>query len=361
MQRFVNEMVSAVHIVAEDFRHFVRQLDMHDYSHIQRIALQQEGHPLGDYLAWLFESVLAYQFRSHAGLRREQKAVDQLTFEECLPCERSTVGVTLNRAYWMAQTLPVDAVGHHPWVGDDDFAAPMYELGDLFVNELGKSAYVLINAPCDLRFVPGNDSKRPWDRNLSLILIPGRIEPLDVFQNPKEASTPYWDGGNDEPCRIVWDVKGAITVSNDESLEFVNSGRYSRAGRLRSLHVLTIKASYLNTLARLGTPVSPPIVELWSVKLLLKGEGNHEPFGSPVAAGCMLFSSANKTDYILTTEAVRSLIDCAKEHLQNKIARLTKEIEALDKGNPYYEKQKAGKKEKRDTLQNEDLNIEDWL
>jgi len=360
LQRFVTETVSAIKTVADDFQRTVSALDVHDYAHIQQLALKQEGHPLGEYLVWLFESLLANQFRSHSGLQQAQRDVDRLVFSNCLPCDNSTVGTTLTQAYWKAQTLPVDEVAAHPW--DATNLRSLFGLGDLFLNDDCTLAHVLVNAPCDLRFVPLEGSKRRWKEELALVFVTGSVEPYRHSHRSEgvEVTTEFvWH--KNRCLRIVWDVTKPITVINRDSATYLLSNSLKRICRLRPLYALAIKTEFVNALTRLGTPVTPPMMQLRDVEIWMKGGKDPIKHLDVIKNGCMVFIESAKLKFLLTTPVVHAIVSCVTELYKLKVITLEKEISNLDKGNPLYEKIREGKQHAIVDLRDKTPDIIAWL
>src|SRR5581483_12476235 len=54
IQQFVERYDGAIHEIAADFQKKIRGLSLEDYAYIQKMSLQGEGQPLGDYVLWLF-------------------------------------------------------------------------------------------------------------------------------------------------------------------------------------------------------------------------------------------------------------------------------------------------------------------
>lgn len=362
IQRFVNAAVDSVDDVVDKFKRVVRRLDVHDYSHIQRMALRHEGHPLGDYMVWLFDALLSYEFRADEGLQKEQNEVDKLTFDNCFPCAHSFVGTELARAYWRAQTIPSQCIGAHPWAreGEGDENSPLFALGDLFIKDLKSKAYVLINAPCSLRFVPDASSKRPFKPQLSLVMIPGRIGKLDV-PSPEDAVSTNFVEYNSNIYKIVWDLDAAMTIANSESWTYLRDNGYERVSRLRPLYALEIKTHFLSRLGRLGTPVTPPLVRLCDVSIFLRTGEHYHVHGEKIKKGCMVFTGRDGENFLLTTVVVDRLLVAVREHWKNACVSLKEEITSLNPSGEFFAKKKEGKEQKLAEIESYTLDILDWL
>ena len=66
------------------FLEAISDLTLTDYAYIQRLCLQNEGQPLGDYLLWLFSTYLGQLLFAEA-LKDVRNDLDSMTFEQALP------------------------------------------------------------------------------------------------------------------------------------------------------------------------------------------------------------------------------------------------------------------------------------
>ena len=358
IQRFAAAAVESVDAVAKEFAKRIRSLDVHDYSHIQRIALSNEGHPLGDYMLGLFESLLSYQFRSNAILQQEQRKTDMLTFDHCIPCEKASVRAELAYAYWCAQTVPVGDVMSHPW--DKTRYYPCYAMGDIFVKDETSPVFVLINAPCDLRFVPGKTSRRPWKSDLSLLLVPGKLISLEAPISKEDLVTGMF-GIGENIFRIKWDVKSPLAIVNKCSRCFFNREGYKRVARLRTLYAMEIKMHFVAEISRLGTPVAPPLQAIYDLRVYLRRGKRYEQLGNTLSGGCVVFPRFGDLFFVLTTNAIEAILDTIQQHIKSEDARLVADIAGIREDDPYKENKRIGYQEKQAQLKQLQPDIHEWL
>ena len=174
--RAIGEYVKAamrnIGTAKENLAGILDELDLGDYAYIQKIALESDGHPLGDYLSWLFSSHLT-ALAFEGPLRDKQGDVDKVQFlsEVVSPSEPSTVVATLYHDALFARN--VGGLGPHPRADIEGEAAniPLVALGDVFVDVEYSKAVVVLSADCDLAFAPNGD--RAPDRDKPVLIIDG--------------------------------------------------------------------------------------------------------------------------------------------------------------------------------------------
>ena len=234
-------------------------LDLGDFAYIQKLSLHADGHPLGDYLSWLFSSHLAALAFEHE-LREQQAKVDKVEFDEVLisPVEPSTVVAMLYHDAQFARN--VGPLGPHPRaVVEGEFGdVPLVRLGDVFLDKERTKAVVVLSADCDLAFAP--IAERSPNRSTPVLLVEGEPQRIDFAQETSGDSATQGLGHGSEVYRIDWKFKSYRTVSL-ETLEscLVEIGvDVSERERLRPLYALKLQHDFGKQLLRAGLPVMPP-------------------------------------------------------------------------------------------------------
>ena len=218
---------------------------MTDYAYIQRLCLQREGQPLGDYLIWLFSTYLGQLLFAEA-LKDARTDLDSMTFEQALP-SLGPPSDTLTDIYHTALfDTSVGPVVTHPLAGILQEAStakghPAIALGDLlrlrdsasaddnqnsgacrdndlrtrrgreFGSELmakvDAELLLVINAQCDLVYRPASGDITASEKDLTILLLPGTPRPVrNRGGGSSKLSTELYqqDGVN---YRIEWDTK----------------------------------------------------------------------------------------------------------------------------------------------------------
>ena len=234
-------------------------LDLGDFAYIQKLSLQDDGHPLGDYLSWLFSAHLAARAFEYE-LREQQSMVDRVEFDEVFisPVEPSTVVATLYHDALFARNLGL--LGPHPRAAEGGVLQdiPMVGLGDVFMDSGRTRAVVILSADCDLAFAP--NAERQPDRTMPVLLVEGVPRLIeDVEAGTGDATTEGLGAGSDI-YRIDWNFKSYRTVPLGRLKGFLGERGVDLSGRdrLRPLYALKLQQEFGAQLLRAGGPVMPP-------------------------------------------------------------------------------------------------------
>ncbi len=234
-------------------------LDLGDYAYIQKLSLQADGHPLGNYLSWLFSSHLA-ALAFEDDLRTQQSEVDKIEFEEMLisPVEPSTIVATLYHDALFERN--VGPLGPHPREaeGSDYRDVPLVGLGDVFVDAGRTKAVVILSADCDLAFAP--NSERKPDREMPVLVVEGVPRKIDDVRANSAAPATEGVRHGSEVYRIDWEFKTYRTVPLGELEDYLSKKKVdlSERDRLRPLYALKLQNDFGRQLLRPGHPVMPP-------------------------------------------------------------------------------------------------------
>ena len=323
LQTFMDTLRHEFESARKRFLEAISDLTLTDYAYIQRLCLQNEGQPLGDYLIWLFSTYMGQLLFAEA-LKDVRSDLDSMTFEQALP-SMGPPSDTLTDIYYKALfDTSVGSVESHP-LADTDGEVPLHThpsiaLGDVlryqepaadveneiannpevytYEDEVPKSPYVpdvefdasnneeetagesakagednpdlllVINAQCDLEFRPTPVDTPESVKSLSILLMPGTLRPLSkrsVGRSKPKTELYQQDG---EKYRIEWDTKKVKTVPFVQFRRWMLHYGYERAGRLRLPYALEIQRIFAADLTRIGSPVSPPIYQPISAQVL---------------------------------------------------------------------------------------------
>ena len=179
IQTFVETLRETIPTKAQDFIKKVRSLTIEDYAYVQALRLQDDGQPLGDYMLWLFSSLLInFVLEDNQELANNRKVLDELSLESLLPSQKPPSN-HLSEIYGLAIAEPTSGnIEPHPRdeTPDEKKRLPLLNFGDLLIKDADSPLYMVATPDCDLLFSPG--TKRTLDRDLSVILIPGKLYPL---------------------------------------------------------------------------------------------------------------------------------------------------------------------------------------
>jgi len=253
----------------------VMQLNVQDYAFIQRLALQDDGAPLGEYMLDLFGAVLSYELREGAEVQTARRALDKLDFgQRHLPFSDQP-STPIQRIYRAVLTEPgiVDAEPHpqsnngtlKDAKGNDYPAPPLLMLGDIFAHDDQHPVYIVVNPACDLNYSAG---KRRPDLDLSVFLLSGQLEPLTAPINSNfEGKRMEWLEFAGRFWRVLWRHEQVLAVPLGQFAKWQQDTSYKRITRLSLPHSLALQQKWTSQLSRVGLSVNFPFFEVCDVQL----------------------------------------------------------------------------------------------
>jgi hypothetical protein len=307
IQRFVDALVESLTLVVEEFKEKIRTLDIQDYSFVQLLSLHEEGQPLGDYILWLFEATLGYMFRNSELVRREQRNLDKLEFEEGLRWQTQP-STRLAEVYRYALTEPaVEELGPHPL--DKKGRMPLLALGDIFIKNETNSLLMVINATCDLAFAP--TGSRKCDPEQPIFLVPGVLEALDEGRTGEEVVRTELFEYDSKSYRIKWDYKHVYSQKYRNIWGYFKKQGYSRISRLRLPYALEVQQKFVSNVARIGVPISPPLFAKANMELLWYNNEDKKLHlvGDPISDGVVIIHGVQGDRFIPTVDCISVLLD----------------------------------------------------
>lgn len=281
IQQFIDGLKKEIHGIADKFIADVSKLGVEDYAYIQVLSLQEDGHPLGDYMLWLYSSYFGRLLFGGEAVRELQKAIDRMTFED-LPPSQTSPSPLLGEIYKHSLFDVRDSELAHPRAPAEATATeeqPHLHLGDLFLKDPDSDVLMVLNAQCDLAFTP-DSYHRPFKPAKTVLLIPGRLQEFTAPINEFDANRPRTELFEHEEklYRIIWDTKRVTAQTFGEFVQWLRVNRYAPARyRLRLPFALQVQQLFASDLTRVGMPVAPPLsrpvtVQLWG----LSGDGKSE-------------------------------------------------------------------------------------
>ena len=390
IQVFVNATLDAAEEAMLAFRAAIKKLTVQDFAFLQRISLDRDGQPLGDYMVELFGAVFSFEYRNNPQVQAARKSLDKLRFPQHLPFSKALTK-QLAEVYRCALTEPgIGPVGPHPWedvkivsasygsgipetttappaeiptaveaekpaaeISAPEPSAPaetissaastapstlMLALGDIFARDDAPAGVrMLISPACDLQFSIA-PAKRKWNPDLPVYLIPGVLKSLhDPTDRRFKRTELFYHKG--QSSRIEWDHTRveSIRLGTFQSA-FLNDG-FTRIARLNMNHALEIQRAWTAHLDRVGSPVPPPLYELADLRVYLRNDGEWESLGEAIHDGAVIFwrqKSEDKVEktYVLTHEGLVAL----QSNLSAAAVRFRQLSESVDANSPNGEK-----------------------
>ena len=256
---YVSSLKTNLTTATEELGQMLGDLDLGDFAHLQILALQADGHPLGDYLSWLVSSHLT-SLTFEGDLRKKQDEVDAIEFDTTLvhPLELSDILTTFHHSALFARNL--GALRVHPTAAADALRSqlPVVRLGDVYFDAERTKALVILSADCELSFAPG--AKRSLDESTSVLLVPGTPIPVHrLGQGPAHATTYGMQHGS-EVNRVEWNFTKFYSVEIQSLHARLKCEGFDTSDRerLRPLYALQLQQQFASYLFRVGAPVPPP-------------------------------------------------------------------------------------------------------
>ena len=339
IQSLVEMLESSLIEKSRDFMAEVKSLTFDDYAFIQSLSLEEEGHLLGDYMLSLFGSLLVNSIlEDNDALASNRAILNRMSFTSFVPSQRAPSN-HLAKIYSLSITEPMhDDSVIHPLecsTGNDGWL-PRLRLGDVWIKDSKSEVYMVANPDCDLAFGPGG--RRKIDKDLSVLLIPGRLVSLDHNPTGDEIRTDLFQI-DDENFRIYWEPKKTVAVAISKFRELYSDGEYSRRERLRLPYALRIQHAFTSHVSQVGVPVAPPLYERVGVRFYAEGEpSGWEQLEEPVENGAaIIYTSRNEGSVVITKECIERLL----KMMPTVIDRY---IQKRETANDETRKQRLGKK-----------------
>lgn len=273
MVSLIEAVERALTSARELFSDRMRDLSLEDYAYIDRLSLDEDGQPFGDYILWLFSAELQKLVFENEDVRTQRSRVDKTSFPS-LPAKQLLPSKNLALMYRTAlfQEMPPE-IPVHP-LGDKENENPLLSLGDIFVNRTNQ-LWMVLNPECDLAYSPKSKG-RQFSKTKSIVLMPGILQNLTNTPSAEEQGRLRTELFVHEGVeyRINWDPKRVITKPYGNLKSWLEAEEYRRAYRLRLIYALQAQQKFTADFGRVGPPVAPPIFMPATVEVISFDEKN---------------------------------------------------------------------------------------
>lgn len=373
--------------VLPKFMHTLRDLDLQDYALLCELTLLNEGHPLGDYMMRLLGPHLIAQLISHQGVKDAVTALDSLQFTEFLPFSNKR-SQSFHRLFTDATTEVITGSWKpHPWskiepasvngdivsrleeeVGesedsknvpqeqeitsdeqrsieseilnllgfeDDNRELPYLQLGDLFIKDEKSLVFAVINAPCDLQFVPSQvHNKRERLRDDSILLVPGRFRKIEEPKAKKSQTMAGLIELNETAYCVDWFDGKLLGLPHCSLRKLLEERGYQHLRRLQTARALELQQAVLTKLSRIGLEVRPPFPRDTKITLFKRnGEKSFARLGESVKRGGLLLQGRTED---------KPMLFLRKNAFFYFVGEMKKYLEQINSGAGTPQKQKVG-------------------
>jgi hypothetical protein len=300
------------------------QLDVQDYAFIQRLALQDDGAPLGEYLLEVFGTVLKYEFQDGVDVQAARHKLDGLNFERHLPFTGQP-SAPVRRMYRALVTEPgIGKAEPHALAanskckGDDGKEypyPPLLMLGDIFAAPGERQVYVVVSPACELQYSPKNMRRQP-DLGLTVHLLQGSLvtpragigKGLGKRMELLEIENQLW--------RVMWHPERVLSVALGEFSAWQWKTKYDRVARLTLPFALALQQYWTSQLGRVGLPVNLPFFDDCSFQLYRpRTGGGWQKVGKAIKREVVLARHVRDREELMHYTFTRSGCD----HLRNEL------------------------------------------
>lgn len=256
VQLFVEALESSLKEAQSQFSAHLRKLGIEDYANLQWLSLQDDGHPLGDYMLWLLKEMLAHLLHNNERVLKSQQSLDALQVGRFLPSS-SPPSLDLAKLYRMALTEPgFKPADRHPASRDDgtDFHL---KLGDMFFNDEKREVLMALSASCDLAY-SATSNLRSFPSNRLVLFAQGEMELTDTPPKAASIKTEPFLHEDGKIYRICWKHRNAVWKEYGQAKEWFARNGFVHKAQMSLPYALEIQKSYANNISRIGLPVHPP-------------------------------------------------------------------------------------------------------
>jgi hypothetical protein len=246
----------AIRAAATQVAAVLSELELADYAYLQRLRLESDGHPFGDYVAWLMASRVSAIVLERE-LREEVRRVNGVRFDLMIPSHMppsNRVAEMYEAAVFEQDRGPLAS---HPRATHSEY--PMILLGDLFESTSAKKVVVVASADCDLATSP-DTKQRQIPSSQSVMLVPGTLIPIGDAAGESATRTDIYTSSGTQ-YSIKWDLSQWTSVPLGGFLNWLEANGFDTSNyrRFRPLFALHIQQALHHRLSRIGLPKSPPL------------------------------------------------------------------------------------------------------
>ena len=366
VQRLMDAIETKIDASVAKFLTDIKRLNLDDYVYIQRLSLQTDGHPLGDYLFWLYSAYFGHLLFD-SSLGAESRELDRMSFDDWIPGQLvpSTQLAEMYHAALFDTT--VGPLGTHPRQpkeivvgvpphqeqgttrGQDEKLSvsqytegsaiangktgegqgeneareaetlPYFNMGDIFHRSETSDVLMVCNPACDLEFTP--DGKRGPNPEDSILFIPGTLEKFQGFPSSTTPRTELFEYNGDS-YRILWQLKQLRAIKYECVKDWLSEHEFVRIARLRTPFSLEVQQHFASNMTRVGIPVPPPFFRPLQVALFEKGDnGYYKEMAIVDSQGVAYAMATHRSEenqryeekVVFTTRFVRTLQKCVSD------------------------------------------------
>lgn len=212
-------------------------------------------------------------------------------------------------------------------VDDPDEPLPFLQLGDVFYRDYSEPIYLILNASCDLQFVPKTvGNVREANRDATILLLPGSVRKLE--DTPKSKLSTGLVKFKGEWCRFDWDREKLTSIPHCLVRSLLQKSGYEHKLRLQMARALEIQQCVFHHHSRIGLEVQPPLSRDLDVSVYVKKPEGFKQSGDIISGGMIRFHTPGKTVLVIKQPTVDELYERLRPALAN-VDRENKKLSQL--------------------------------
>jgi len=177
------------------------------------------------------------------------------------------------------------------------------QLGDIFSKTDADPVFAVINAACDLQFVPkAIPSTRSPDPARTVYLLPGALR--DLKECPKNELTTGLVEINKKWRCIVWDRNKLIAIPHCQVERMLKEKGYDHLIRLRTARALELQQQVFHEASRIGLEVQPPLCEELRIHIFVSKSGQFVSTGNVIESGLVRFHTPKLSVLVIKPSAI---------------------------------------------------------
>lgn len=199
---------------------------------------------------------------------------------------------------------------------DEASDLPFVQLGDIFYHSSECLLFAVVNASCDLQYVPDHVWKarkvkardaRTRDKLDSVLLVPGSFR--NATQPPASQLTTGLIRIDSEWRAIDWFPKQIISIPHGAIRSVLQGRGYRHECRLQMSRAIELQQSCFAQHSRVGLEVQPPLHREVTINLFSNIGGVISPFGTDFEIEAVAFHSKQHRVAVIKYDALSALRD----------------------------------------------------
>lgn len=223
---------------------------------------------------------------------------------------------------------------------DDQRPLPFVQLGDLFYKDASSLLFAVLNASCDLQYVPehlwqsrgiSRSQARIRKRTESILLVPGSARPIDA--QPLSRLNTGLIRLQGEWHSVDWFPKEMVSIPHCALRSVFEDQGFQHSLRLQMSRAIELQQNCFSQLSRVGLEVQPALHSEYRVKMYANNAGVLTDISSDLAIEAVAFHSGKTNVAVLKYDSLTEMRTriAEREELKEALKVLNTEFYGLHK------------------------------